>query len=182
MKSNFQSESSDQQKLMKDLWSHAVATAITARKLASATNGDPEQAYLAGLLHDMGKLLILRAVDHCAASGGSLDLTPIVLNELLEMMHAEVGHRMLTEWQLPEAVCQAALQHHHDAESLEDQLTVRVQAANLISRKIGAHPNPDPDLNLEDLTAIDRLNMGEVELAALMIDVEDEYEKIRQML
>ncbi len=53
------------------------------------------------------------------------------------------------------------------------------EAADLIAKKLGMHPEPDPDLNLMDQDAIDALEVSEIELGALMIDLEDEIEEIR---
>lgn len=182
MKGHFDADNHQQQALLMELWKNAVATAIAARHLTSICGGDAEESYLAGLLQNVGKLLIIRAVDLLTQSGQTPELTPPVMAELLEVLHAELGYKVLQEWQLPESVCQVALRHHEDSEELQDNLIVRVQAADLITRKLGLHPNPDTELNLTNEPAIEMLGIGEVQLAALMIDLEDEIEQLLKLL
>lgn len=166
--------------LLESLWNQAVVSALAARRLATATSGDPEESYLAGLLHDIGKLLALRAIDHVAAQRPELEVTPLILAEVLEADHAEFGHRVLHEWHFPEPICRAVRLHHD--ESCKDGLALRVQAADAIACKMGAHCDPDPDLVLEEVTAIERLNLTDLELAAMMVDLEDEIAALKHVL
>lgn len=61
-------------------------------------------------------------------------------------------------------------------------MLIRVQAANMISRKMGAHPQPQPDLNLMEVKAIERLNLTDLELAVLLVDLEDDFQRARDLL
>lgn len=99
---NFETRDPARQDLLRVLWDHAVATALTARYLTVRGGGDPEEAYLAGLLHDTGKLLVLKGVDVLQRKGAGTSLTPPVLDDLLDLLHTELGHRTLTRWKLPE--------------------------------------------------------------------------------
>lgn len=51
-----------------------------------------------------------------------------------------------------------------------------MQGANLVARKLGFHPEPDPELPLVQEPAIDALGLGDVVLATMMVDLEDELE------
>jgi HD-like signal output (HDOD) protein len=73
-----------------------------------------EQAFLAGLLHDVGKLLVLKGVDQVQRDEPTLEITEPLLAELMRTLHTELGHQVLVGWRLPETVCQAALRHHVD--------------------------------------------------------------------
>lgn len=164
--------------LLHTLWDHAVATATTCRRLAASGGGDPAEAFLAGLLHDTGKLLVLKGVDRLEESGTGT-LTATVVQELMAMLHPDLGYRALVAWKIPEPICEVALQHHSPAPAGSQPLLLRVQAANAIARKLGAHERPAPDLDLMEVPAVDRLNLGELEVAALMVDVEDDLARIR---
>jgi len=72
--------------------------------------------------------------------------------------------------------------HHDDSGTNADGLTLRVQAADLITKKIGIHPEPDPNLVLEDMPVIERLGLTELEIAALMVDLEDEIANLQRLL
>jgi HD-like signal output (HDOD) protein len=180
-KEQFQSEDPARKGLLGTLWHHAVGTAVAARRISDLSGGNLEEAYLAGLLHDTGKLVILRALDQIAP-GDVGPVTPSVLEELLEGPHAEVGYEVLRSWNLPEPVVHAARDHEAEPEDVEDGLVLRVQAANVLTRKLGAHPFPDPEIRVVDHPAFDRLALGEIELAALMVDLEDEIDALRSLM
>jgi len=125
--------------------------------------------------------VILRAVDELDA-GNDGPLTAAVPKEPLEGPHAEVGYDVLKPWNLPEPVAIAARDHESEAEDVEDGLVLQVQAANVLTRKLGAHPYPDPEIRVVDHPAFDRLALGEIELAALMVDLEDEIDALRSLM
>ncbi|MFN0182042.1 MAG: HDOD domain-containing protein [Gemmatimonadales bacterium] len=166
--------------MLHSLWGHALATGVAARRLAAADGGDVAEAFLAGLLHDMGKLLVLKGVDHLEQAGATA-LTPAVLDELINILHAELGHQSLASWRISEPICQVALRHHKRLPATSEPLLLRVQAANAIAKKLGAHPKPEPELNLLDVPAVERLNLGDLEVASLLVDVEDELIQVRSL-
>lgn len=167
--------------LFRALWEHAVATSLGARMIASKDGADPETAFLAGLLHDTGKLLVLRGVDYLESSGQIPPVSPAVLAELMDVLHPSLGYRVLREWRIPEPACQVALRHHDVDLGAADGLLLRVMAANAVSRKLGAHPNPDPDLRLSEVPAVERLGIADLELATLLVDLEDALESVREV-
>jgi HD-like signal output (HDOD) protein len=180
-KGHFTSEEPGRGKLLHALWDHAVATALVARQLAAAGGADRSEAYLAGLLHDTGKLVVLKALDELEKRDATVRVTAPVQEQLMDELHAQLGHRVLTAWRLPDAITRAALMHHLQTQALEDPLVLRVQAADMVARKLGAHPHPEPDLDLLTVLALERLNFADLELAALMVDVEDQLAQIRSL-
>jgi putative nucleotidyltransferase with HDIG domain len=181
-KGQFESDCPQKVKMMDGLWNHAVASGLATRKLSDLAGGDPEESYLTGLLHDIGKLLALKAIDHLVAQDPDLEVSSLILNEVLDTIHAELGCHVLTEWRLPERICDAVLAHHDPAETIEDELALRLQATDAMTRKIGAHPNPDPNLALESDAAVELLHLSEVELAALLVDLEDDMKALKDLL
>ncbi len=177
-KQHFQSNVPERAALLQALWDHAVVTAITAKRLTELGEGDRAEAFLAGLLHDVGKLIVLVGIDTL----GATDVTPPVRDELMTLLHTDMGHRLLQAWRISDPVCRVALMHHEATPVTGELLLVRVQAANAISRKLGFHPHPAPDLDLYELEAIERIGMSELQLAALMVDVEDEFQELRGLV
>lgn len=177
---HYESRDPARRTVFRALWDHAVASAMAARMLAGVRGGDPEESFMAGLLHDVGKLVVLEALDHLTRARG-VTLTPDTADELVQVLHAELGHRTLTAWKLPEPVCRAALRHHDEDVPADDALLVRVQAADAIARKLGAHASPDPELDLMSLPAFERLDLGDVELAALLVDLEDQLAELKEL-
>jgi HD-like signal output (HDOD) protein len=132
-------------------------------------------------LHDVGKLVVLKAVDHLEHQGAPT-FTPGLTTELMHILHAELGNQVLGTWRISEAIRRVALHHHDATPPGDDLLLLRVQVANAVTKRMGAHPVPQPDLNLLEVPAVERLNLGDLELASLMVDLEDEFERLRTRL
>lgn len=179
---NFSSKDPAKNAMLEVLWGHAVATGLAARSVAQLTGADPEESFIAGLLHDTGKLLVLRGVDYLQAGKDPPNITPTVLNELMQVLHTELGHRTLGSWHLPDAISEVALRHHDTDLDFSESLVIRVQAADIISRKIGEHPEPDPDINLLDQQPVELLNLSDLEVARLLVDLEDQLAEVKQLL
>jgi HD-like signal output (HDOD) protein len=180
-KGNFSAQDPQRSRTLQTLWDHSVASAMATKHLASLGGDDRSEAFLAGLLHDVGKLLVMKALDQIEEQRPEEAVTAKVAEELMSLLHAQLGHSVLVSWKIPAPVARVAL-HHHDANpSPDDVLLLRVQAANAISRKLGFHTHPDPDLDLLDEPAIEHLRIGDLELATLMVDVEDEIGQVRSM-
>ncbi len=133
------------------IWTHSAAAALTARLLANhGGEVDPEEAMLAGLIHDMGRLVLnLLMPDHYAPvmhaiynrEGTSIELE----RRALGTDHAAVGEIVLRHWRFPEDLVQSVARHHDDPETL-DALTLRVRAADEIlwALGIGVRAASDP--------------------------------------
>ncbi len=102
------------------LWRHAVQVALGAKQLAVVSRDqavDPEQVYLAGLLHDVGRFLLfdvardkLRHVDE--ADWASPTEMVQAERELVGLDHTELGHKAASKWSLPAVICDSILCHH----------------------------------------------------------------------
>lgn len=176
-KGRFDHNSPERQKLMLTLWTHSITVALGARRLAASTGVDASEAFLGGLLHDVGRLLVLQGVD--AFERAHKTSTPAdSLLDLMEVLHARLGHRVLASWRMAPPVCDVALRHHESARP-EDQLLATVQVADEIARKMGASLVPNPLLDVTQHAAIEVLRLDELELAEIMVDIEDELVRVR---
>ena len=122
-----------------ELWKHSISTAITAQWFARRINfPKPEDAYVAGLLHDMGKLML----DQFAlADYGRLfelvkdyDLTFYqVEQKLFGIDHAHVGGIMAYKWNFPPVLINAIQHHHSPSKAENDVLAALVNIANAMA-------------------------------------------------
>ncbi|HKE01495.1 MAG TPA: HDOD domain-containing protein, partial [Planctomycetota bacterium] len=96
----------------RQLWMHSLATAILARAIARATASDPEEAFLAGLLHDIGKSVILGVVAEEERSSAAVVVPERLLRQLLDECHTGAGVRIARTWRLGERL-EEAIEHHH---------------------------------------------------------------------
>ncbi len=102
-----------------ELWDHSVAVAFTARRLAVAVDSAPvEEAFIAGMLHDIGKLILSShmedAFDEVVALAQERR-APLheVEVELLGFDHAELGAQIAAAWNFPPEL-EEAIRCHHD--------------------------------------------------------------------
>ena len=102
------------------LWQHSVCTAFAAAKIAELVPNldvDPAEAYLIGLLHDVGRFVMFEhAAPELLAVDESKWETPEELIEadveVYKFTHAELGYRACRHWQLPVRICEAIKLHH----------------------------------------------------------------------
>jgi putative nucleotidyltransferase with HDIG domain len=100
-----------------ELWAHAVAVAVAAKQLATRLRaGSPDEAFTAGLLHDVGRLVMAMRLreEYWTAVGGSGETQAVeaLENATFGVDHAQVGAWLLEAWNLPAALVDAVRDHH----------------------------------------------------------------------
>jgi putative nucleotidyltransferase with HDIG domain len=150
------------------LWRHSIATAICAELVANelelACRGE---AFTAGLLHDMGKIVLGTFVD--------IDDEPIkeimkadnlAFNEAEQMVlgidHAEVAAALLAAWNLPEDVSEAVRWHHQPSRAAENrrELADLIHVSDVLCLEFGFGGGADGLGYRLDKSASDRLGLG----------------------
>ena len=91
--------------MMQDLWKHAVATAHCAEAIATQLNDkelSPTLAYVAGLLHDIGKVVLVDVITtQYPGDAGRLKSSPELIAKAIEPIAPLVGVHVLQHWRLP---------------------------------------------------------------------------------
>lgn len=105
-------------------WGHSLMVAELARKLAAAAAcPHPEEAYLAGLLHDIGQLILLSALGepYARVLAAHRDEDALVREEIAQFAthHGEVGTWLVDRWQLDSCFADGILFHHADAGEID---------------------------------------------------------------
>jgi putative nucleotidyltransferase with HDIG domain len=179
MKQMFQATNDLVDQRLREVWEHSVQVAAIARALAGRVPGVmPDQAMLAGLLHDIGTLPIL----YRAEEREELLVTPGLLDQLIARLHTRIGGAILKHWKFPDALVAVAAEHE-DLERTHSggaDLVEVVQVANLQS-----HIDTDHRLGQVDwskISAFHRLGLDadvdEIELT----DVAEEIQEVHRML
>jgi putative nucleotidyltransferase with HDIG domain len=103
------------------LWKHSLGCAITAKLLAQKKSmADPEEASIAGLLHDIGKVVlnVQFPTEYQMALAAARDRSMFLVDaekELFSMTHATAGAYFAGTWRLPKFVVEAIHYHHRPA-------------------------------------------------------------------
>jgi putative nucleotidyltransferase with HDIG domain len=130
-------------------WKHSIAVAVAAKELVKYLMRfklfDPEGAFCAGILHDIGKLILNEFVgvdyrETCAyARKKSLPLIEAE-SQSLGINHAEMGRILADKWALPLDLEMALVHHHVPANAAPDivELVNIVHMADLLAHDIGA--------------------------------------------
>jgi putative nucleotidyltransferase with HDIG domain len=101
-----------------EFWLHSLSCALIAEKLSKdAGHVKPELAFIAGLIHDLGKIpldnnfeqLFPRLLEETTSSMSSFYHTE---QRLLGFSHAELGHYLTSKWNFPSSISMAILYHH----------------------------------------------------------------------
>jgi putative nucleotidyltransferase with HDIG domain len=92
------------------LWRHSVACASIASRIARNLRSPPDDAYLAGLFHDVGKAVVLSLLDAVAKSRSTPRRAEFV-DHVIEIYHEGVGVAVSTQWKLPDHVVKAIRKH-----------------------------------------------------------------------
>jgi putative nucleotidyltransferase with HDIG domain len=117
------------------LWNHSLDVAETAASLATRSGLiDRQEAFLAGLMHDVGKLVILNLPMSAPACRERLTQSgcpgPIVERVILGEDHASIGARVLRHWRFAESIA-SAVESHHRPERTPSQLCSILYLAEL---------------------------------------------------
>lgn len=143
----------------KRLWLHSVGVAICAQEVAGLAGLDADVAYTAGLMHDIGQLLLF-AFDAEVYSDvlrlkvkRDIDIVEAE-RECLGVDHAHVGGELARLWKLPEAVADAIAGHHaSDAEGPENEMADAVHVAEVLAHALDLGGGADSRVpNLSELS------------------------------
>ena len=160
------------------LWQHAQGCALGARWLARRCGylTLAEQAYFGGLLHDIGKFVLLAALQTVSGKKDlDKDFPDALVREVLSTMHVEQGLRLFEEWQLPEVYRAVVLEHHVEELETRDTMVTLVKLANKGCRKIGLGLDKNSDMVLPTTGEAQFLGIDEIALAEFEIMLEDKF-------
>ncbi len=145
----------------REFWQHCIGTAIMTREVLSAVMMPPDEAdYVAGLVHDVGKIVMASAFpEHFAAIHQNPCEDPDELTEretaVLGLNHAELGAIYIKNHNLPDIMVETAHFHHQpERANHHAQVVAAVQIADLLVR----HAKIGYSGNLHEITGDDWLN------------------------
>lgn len=109
----------------RDLWTHCISVGVCARLLAEKAHLSPEEAFVAGLVHDMGLLVefqlfpgkLKQAVDQCEQSGQPFTA---IETAVIGADHQAFGAALATKWKFPPTL-RSVIGYHHNPVALQPE-------------------------------------------------------------
>lgn len=187
----FSRYSSKKNQFLKQFWRHSLCCATIGRSLAKLSSYPyPEEAYLAGLLHDIGKLVFENLNNDYSDLTREIDELPELFKlerSQYGITHDNLGGHLLEKWNINSIISDAVRYHHAEEDQIRDahQLVKIVQLANRLTNitedshaSVVECTNNLFDLNealLEDIISESREEMKQVALS-LDIDIGEDQE------
>jgi putative nucleotidyltransferase with HDIG domain len=107
---------------LEKLWQHSLQTGAAARAIAFSENlsvAKADEAFLAGVLHDVGKVVFATKAVTLSNDAGSADIVA-----QMEEHHAEVGAYLLGLWGFPNSIVEAVAYHHSPSHASEKGMSL----------------------------------------------------------
>lgn len=170
------------------LWKHSVGVALACSHLSVRLKlSDTGLVFTAGLLHDVGKVVLNEYVADEFAEIVHLvtedDLSFLEAeHQVLGFSHEEIGGKIAESWQLPETIIQC-IRHHHGPSTLDpiDPLVDTVYVADSICLMCGIGLGQDGLSYRADPTVTKRLDLVERDLEVIGSEVLTDLENVEQM-
>jgi putative nucleotidyltransferase with HDIG domain len=166
-------------KELEQLWKESTLVAALAYSLAVRRRDvNADEAMLAGLLHNVGKIYIFaRASKHDALLGD-----PAARDEVLRGWHASVGKAIVENWGFPQRIAEAIGEHEHldrtcmGTADLTDVLTVATVMSTFMECEA------DMELNMQGVRAFTRLGLDNEQCATILRNGKEEIAALRAAL
>ena len=167
------------------IWENSAATAIACHTLTSSLRKPfVDEAFLLGLLHDLGKLVLVNQLP--AEYQNVINTTKKgvlfvdVEQEQLGFAHPLIGALVAKKWNFSMETCQVIL-HHHDplgdtVSGPTEEKTAIVQAADAVAHLIGyGHPDGYPDQTENVAVALNRLGIKGEDQAKMIEQIKEAF-------
>jgi putative nucleotidyltransferase with HDIG domain len=173
------------EKTMRGLWTHSVGCAVAARSIAEKKGvKDPEEFSIAGLLHDIGKVILVLEYQkdyEKAMEGAANARIPIYEAEkkVFSSGHAEVAMWLAEKWRFPRNLIDVIAYHHHpDLSHIAPFETAIIHVADVLVHARGTGFAGDhfvPDLNTE---AFDLLSLSDDDIEEILMKIDEATDAI----
>lgn len=179
-KSLYNTKNDNMNMLMEELWLHSLACAYGSREIGKAIGfEEPESLFLMGLVHDIGKVLLLKTFGDRSADGDMSELTEVAA--VVQDVHTSFGGALLKRWGFADNFVKIATKHEgQEFESGTDKELLIINLANNLTRKIG-YSLLDEEVDLLDLDSAKHLNIEQNTLDKILEEVKKQIQSSGDM-
>ena len=168
-------------------WRHSIATAICGELISRALHMKHDFAFTAGLLHDIGRLVLVNCYPQQYSEVYRYQLrTDCALIEaeraVLHLDHVDAGVALANQWHFSEAVCDAIRGHHNPELEGINPLASVIHVANAIVHALDLGKQENEQLPLLSNVAWDTLALSETEYLAIFRETEMRFEALDQIV
>ena len=177
---------------LEDLWYHSLGVALAAKQFAlqspilAADKAMPEQAFICGLMHDIGKIAFAKNLPNEMAEilqqtrSGTIAQHEIEKN-ILGFNHQKAGQAMAASWNFPEDYQTVIRLHHTPSAAVigEPKLAALVMAVylgNNLAKTLHLGESTDPHLTAVTPENLNSLKIDEQSLAEISQQISSDYE------
>lgn len=173
---------------MNSFWRHSVACGVSAWVIAlNCREDNPERYYLTGMLHDVGRLIILenhpeQAQEIMERSQSEKKLVFEVERDILGFDHGAVGAALLMSWKLPSALGDVVRNHHNPQEGSGYPLeTAILHLADIFAKSMELGSSGDPLTPPLLAKSWDNIGMDVNSLTMLWSQIENQFEETMEI-
>lgn len=177
--------SEDDQIAPPGFWAHSLATAVGASLIARRLNAPVDDAFTAGLLHDIGATVLYRRDRlryeraSVPASGRTRSVVDAEEHEF-HTSHNQVGARLLERWNLPERLVRAVRHHHVNPELVGDEFSRIIVVGHIVANAVTGAAGRETPPSLSEALAVAGLSLERP--SALVAECERELVSIGAFL
>lgn len=171
------------------LWEHSLGVATAADKIARRLKiKEPEEISTAGLLHDLGKVILCVEMrdlaDQIRASveSASISYLDAEKKQLDGITHCDIAGWLMEQWNLPLRLREPVILHHSPGQAQVAPVpTAIVHLADILTRSLQFGSGGDPYIPAIHPASLDSLGLRLIDLAPLLREIDNALESIDTM-
>jgi HD-like signal output (HDOD) protein len=172
---------------MRAFWLHSVGCGVSARAIAGRAGRPAGRLFTAGMLHDVGRLLLYLqepAMMEGAGAWADAEGAPLVVAErqLLGTDHAEVGAALLAQWGLPGTLRDLVEHHHHPAGAASAVEAHVVHLADVLANSLELGTSGERRVPAIAPNAWEVAGLTADDLPSLVSDIERQHRDVAQVI